>query len=276
MELARGKIYSRRADLLRHFGGQQQGGIVTPRAAQVVLLFSSPSGLSYGYHDTFQEDGTYWYTGEGQRGEMTMTRGNLAILEHEQRGRVLELFEQVHRGHVRYQGQARYLRHHHEPRPDVTGAMRSAIVFELELLPIPDTNVVLPSANAAPSPRWTMPLDQLRKLALASAPRGAETHARIRLLRVRSDAIRLYVQRRANGICELCGMPAPFKRLDGRPFLEAHHLDRISDGGPDHPAHVAAICPNCHRAVHLAEDASTRNNRLRVIVTEQERKVGSW
>jgi len=238
------------------------------------LLFSSPAGVSYGYHDSFQENGTYWYTGEGQRGDMTLTRGNRAILEHEKRGRTLELFEHEDRGLFRYQGRAQYLKHHEELRPDADGASRRAIVFELELLPVLETTVDRARATDTPSPRWKMPLDQLRSLALAAAPRGAPTHARIRILRVRSDAVRLYVQRRANGVCELCEVPAPFKRRDGTPFLEAHHLDRISDGGPDHPAHVAAVCPNCHRAVHCASDGSTRNDRLRNIVLAQEKKRG--
>ncbi|MGK5511732.1 HNH endonuclease [Brevibacillus formosus] len=51
-------------------------------------------------------------------------------------------------------------------------------------------------------------------------------------------------------MCEACGSEAPFKTAKGGPFLEVHHRRRLSDGGPDHPEWVAAICPNCHRRCH--------------------------
>jgi len=67
---------------------------------------------------------------------------------------------------------------------------------------------------------------------------------------------------RANGNCEGCALPAPFFRSDGTPYLEPHHLRRVSDGGPDHPAHVIALCPNCHRRVHAGADGHTYNATL--------------
>jgi hypothetical protein len=33
-------------------------------------------------------------------------------------------------------------------------------------------------------------------------------------------------------------------------------------GGPDHPAHVIALCPNCHRRVHFGADGHTYNATL--------------
>src|SRR5262249_23883287 len=78
----------------------------------------------------------------------------------------------------------------------------------------------------------------------------------------RSWAVRNYVLARANGKCEACGASAPFLRADGTPYLEPHHLRRLSDGGPDHPAHVIALCPNCHRRVHVGVDGETYNAKL--------------
>src|SRR5215208_5581705 len=61
---------------------------------------------------------------------------------------------------------------------------------------------------------------------------------------------------------EGCSTPAPFVRSDGTPYLEPHHLRRLSDGGPDHPAHVIALCPTCHRRVHAGADGDTYNAKL--------------
>jgi len=55
---------------------------------------------------------------------------------------------------------------------------------------------------------------------------------------------------------------APFRGADRRPFLETHHTTRVADDGPDHPHTVIAICPNCHRRAHLAEDAEIFNASL--------------
>ena len=89
----RGREY-RREEIHRQLGGQRSSGIVTPRAAPVVLLFSSPSGRAYGYRDGWSEDGRwYFYTGEGQRGDMRLVRGNRAIAEHRASGRQLWVFE---------------------------------------------------------------------------------------------------------------------------------------------------------------------------------------
>jgi 5-methylcytosine-specific restriction protein A len=64
-----GQIYRRR-DLHHQFGGQQQGGISTPSRFPIILLFTGDSGARYGYHDGWQADGLFLYTGEGQRGDM--------------------------------------------------------------------------------------------------------------------------------------------------------------------------------------------------------------
>ena len=58
------------------------------------------------------------------------------------------------------------------------------------------------------------------------------------------------VLRQANGMCEMCGKPAPFKRADGKPFLEVHHARPLAEGGPDTMDNALAVCPNCHRELH--------------------------
>ena len=71
-------------------------------------------------------------------------------------------------------------------------------------------------------------------------------------------------------LCEGCGQPAPFITPEGEPYLEVHHLRRLSDGGPDHPAHVAALCPNCHRRCHHAGDARSFNSEVARRVRDRE------
>lgn len=56
---------------------------------------------------------------------------------------------------------------------------------------------------------------------------------------------------RAGGVCEGCGMPAPFqRRTDGTPYLEVHHKQQLANGGEDVVGNAIALCPNCHRKAH--------------------------
>lgn len=83
--------------------------------------------------------------------------------------------------------------------------------------------------------------------------------------------MRRYVMARANGACEACGDPAPFSRPDGTPYLEPHHTRRLSDGGPDHPRWVSAVCPNCHREVYHGTEGEEKNRTLQTRLAELER-----
>ena len=74
--------------------------------------------------------------------------------------------------------------------------------------------------------------------------------------------MREYVLARAAGACESCGQQAPFRRHDGTAYLEPHHTRRLSDGGPDHPRLVGAVCPNCHREIHHGAEREEKNREL--------------
>ena len=58
----------------------------------------------------------------------------------------------------------------------------------------------------------------------------------------------------ANGICQLCQKAAPFQDKDGNPYLESHHIEWLSRGGKDRLDNVIALCPNCHKKMHIIDD----------------------
>lgn len=114
-------------------------------------------------------------------------------------------------------------------------------------------------------------LAELRAVALGSASRALKACSANVVRRVRSQAIARYVLRRAEGFCEGCARRAPFVATDGRPYLEPHHTTRVADGGPDHPEHVIALCPTCHRRAHSGWDRHRFNERLKKKVKAIER-----
>jgi 5-methylcytosine-specific restriction protein A len=255
----------RRRDLHAKYGGQRQGGISTPQRFPILLLFTGESGEQYGYSDGFQEDGTFWYTGEGQVGDMEMVRGNRAIRDHEADGKALHLFESTRTAWVRYLGEASYLGVHDATAPDHNGKFRRALVFELALddrkseAVVPDLRVESERPSAAFRGR---DLAELRAAALAGASGTATARERRAIVRRRSEAVRIYVRKRASGKCEGCGEAAPFLTPAKQPYLEPHHIRRLADGGPDHPRWVAALCPTCHRRVHHGADGKEWNQAI--------------
>jgi hypothetical protein len=93
----------KRVDVHRRFGGSGQGGIGPSARSPNVLIFSDPSGQKHGYYDGWS-DGCFHYTGEGQRGDQTMARGNAAIRRYVEEGRALRVFEGA-KGTVEYVGE---------------------------------------------------------------------------------------------------------------------------------------------------------------------------
>ena len=265
-----GRTYRRR-DLHVLYGGQQQGGISTPAQRTLIMLFTGAQGHQYGYRDGWTEDGVFLYTGEGQLGNMRFVRGNRAIRDHSFRGKELHLFECVHPRQVRYIGEVIFTGFNWRRAPDRDGKERDVIVFELT--PIEEFTNAGDELDTSEADLWRKPLPKLREEALATPQLVERSPAeRKRQVYHRSSAVRIYVLRRAEGLCERCGNPAPFKTAAGRMYLEPHHLRRLSDGGPDHPRWVAALCPNCHRRAHYGADRHELNTKLS---DELEREEGA-
>lgn len=260
-----GREYHRRADIHEVFGGQRYGGISTPRDALAIFIFTSGAGEQHGYIDKYRDDGLFEYTGEGQVGPMTMDSGNSAILNHVANKKALHIFESTRSSYVRYLGSAECLGYHEDIRPDREGTDRTVFIFHLSINSDPSTNEAREPSSQYDKPDASKlkrkPLAQLRAAALAQSPSTATLKQKRELTFYRSQALKLYVVARSHGRCEGCGEPAPFSTKSG-PYLECHHVHRLADGGPDHPRNVVALCPNCHRRAHYAQDAVAFNKQL--------------
>lgn len=71
---------------------------------------------------------------------------------------------------------------------------------------------------------------------------------------VRDPYIAIYAKERAHGVCQLCHQKAPFCNSRNEPYLETHHIIWLSEGGADSVDNVVALCPNCHRKMHIIND----------------------
>ncbi len=271
-----GREYKRNTEIHGQYGGQGQGGISTPKNYPFIFIFTSDAGEQHGYRDEYREDGIFWYTGEGQVGDMKMASGNKAILEHSQNNKTIYIFEYTRKAYVRYLGTAECLGYHEETRPDREGDDRNVFVFHLDINSVPTTNEV-----SEPKPIYgskdskglkKKSIQELREAALLQKVASASVKEKRELAYYRSLALKLYVIARSKGICEGCGCEAPFQTKSG-PFLECHHVFRLADGGPDHPENVIALCPNCHRRAHYSQDSVAFNDKLKEMAVEAEKNA---
>jgi 5-methylcytosine-specific restriction protein A len=263
-----GRVYNRRSDIHARFGGQMQGGISTPARHPLIFAFTGSSGRRHGYADEWTPDGIFRYFGEGQEGDMTLTAGNRAIANHADEGKDLLIFDALGRGQVRFRGMFNCTSYSFEPGIDRLGNQRKAIIFHL--VPIDDEIAETEAPTVVPP----LPIGfaELRRRAYAAAGPARETNPSQakRTHFLRAVDVRDYVLARAAGLCEACGKPAPFVTIAGRMYLEPHHIRRLTDGGPDDPRFVGAVCPNCHREVHHGKDGEQLNSRLQSRVSDKE------
>jgi 5-methylcytosine-specific restriction protein A len=255
--LSLGSVYQRAA-LHERFGGNKTAGIVPSLSEPAILLFHTKEGAQQFYGDGTDENGVYWYSGMGAEGDMEWNHANRAVRDHSLNGKDLLLFERVQR-----QGgfwQFAHLMHcvgwKEELRQDRDGLSRKAIIFGL--VPVDAEEPVADDVAQV----------QDEALQLYSEVPTSEPITKERVVNVyaRSVAVRQAVLSRAKGVCEACHQPAPFIASSGEPFLEAHHIDRLADNGPDRPERVAAVCPNCHRRCHYGADHLEYNQSLRLTV----------
>jgi 5-methylcytosine-specific restriction protein A len=278
-EFVVGKAYNRREEITGKFGGNGQSGIAPSRQSPAIFLFTG-NGEQHGYKDKFDQFGYLYYVGEGQLGDMKMMKGNLAIASHAKDGRALHVFQMTGKGRpCVYLGEFACDSHFIKRDADRKGNERDVIVFRLmpvsntlrrELDDLPDQG----DDTATKVESEPADLSTLRQAAIdACQPSGpiADPKETVRIAYQRSARVKRYVLARAQGHCELCEAPAPFNRKsDGTPYLEPHHINRLSDGGLDHPKYVGAICPTCHRLIHFGENGQHRNDELRARIAAKE------
>jgi len=265
-----GELYSRKLDINGRFGGSYQGGMAPSNSHPCIFLFTGDAGEAFGYSDGWDEEGIFNYTGQGKNGDMSFDNSNnRAVRDHIIDGRDIYLFQQRGKRELyRFLGQFVCVGYEIKKIPDEQNTIRNGIIFQLknvdeELETVRNLNLQIPK-------------NDLRKRAYQAASKAKHGSSREGKTTYyeRNETIKLYVLDRSNGFCECCGNPAPFYKKDGSPYLEPHHIYKLSDKGMDHPKMVAAITPNCHREIHFGQNGHLIDQRLEKIIAKKEADIG--
>lgn len=114
----------------------------------------------------------------------------------------------------------------------------------------PEESILEEEFNEAVKKASEKSIEELRKIAEKKSSKTIPSMLQTKVYH-RDPAIAAYVKKRANGHCQLCGSSAPFIDQNGEPYLECHHIEWLSKGGIDSIDNCVALCPNCHRRMHL-------------------------
>ena len=216
------------------------------------------------YEDRWTADGVLYYTGTGKKGDQKLKgTQNQTLFDSDTNGVAIHLFEvygkkgsdYFYRGRVQLAGKP-----YREDQLDEDKQPRRAWVFPVKLVdhsgpPVVsevDTTTVRKRQKRVAAKRSD---EELLKR-VTTGPKKSGLRRSVTTSHTRSEDVAEFTRRRANGICELCSNPAPFQNKKGRPFLEVHHIVWLAKGGDDWIDNTAALCPNCHRRVHILEDSN--------------------
>lgn len=245
------------AEICAGFGVGNMGGMRRSSRHKLLVLISDPfKGL---YQDRWQGDVLH-YTGMGPSGDQSISYAqNRTLAESAMTEIPVHLLEALEPRKYTYVGQVKLVEAPYKERQvDEDGQERDVWMFPIR----PVTSGAAPKLTVAQA--HAIELNQssrAKHLSTEQLELRAQRANRIPTVRpaiasvfVRDAAIAEYARRLASGNCDLCRSPAPFRTRRNEEYLECHHVRWLSRGGEDAIENTVALCPNCHRRMHVLDD----------------------
>lgn len=212
------------------------------------------------YDDQWEGD-IFNYTGIGKNGDQRLDyKQNKTLYESSKTGVRLFLFESYLDGEYIFVGEVKLV---NEPffvdENGEDGNIRKVLKFPLKRIDL-IFNIIYDIRDIEKNEKNKIKLviketkNSIKEKAKKLENKNTGTKEVKSIYRERNQFISEYTKDRANGKCDLCGEKAPFIDKNGRPYLESHHVVTLADGGPDAIYNTVAICPNCHRRIHVLKN----------------------
>ena len=238
----------------QRFAVGNMGGMRRSTKRNLLVLISDPfKGL---YQDRWEGDVLH-YTGMGPTGDQSLSYAqNKTLNESPATEIAVHLLEAMEPYKYTYAGEVELVRiPYQEEQLDDEKKARLVWMFPVRLRPggaIPvlteEQARVIEDSHAQKARQLSD--DDLRARAQKAKGKPATRTAQATAY-VRDVAVSEYAKRLAKGKCDLCEMPAPFQNRKNEHYLECHHIVWLAKGGEDTIANTVALCPNCHRKMHV-------------------------
>jgi 5-methylcytosine-specific restriction enzyme A len=248
-----------------------QGGMRKSNTTKTLVLITHH--VESVYSDVWDNDILY-YTGMGQKGDQSLDfMQNKTLNEIESNGISVHYFEVFKDKEYTYSGHlVRAGDPYQTNQFDINQTLRKVWVFPLKLIENKLPITIFSDYKKAREKqvhkyKADKLLDKIKKQNKKPGKRDVIT-----LQYIRSPELAELIKRRANGKCDLCQKPAPFTTKDKIPYLECHHIIWLSQGGEDSIENTVALCPNCHRKMHIVK-ADNDIDKLKTIASLRAKEV---
>ncbi|EQB8942034.1 HNH endonuclease [Vibrio parahaemolyticus] len=236
------------------FGCSPQGGMRKSNSTSTLVVVSNH--IKSIYDDRWEGD-TLHYTGMGTKGDQSLEFAqNKTLANSNTNGVDVYLFEVFRNKEYTYAGQVTLAaKPYSEKQPDENGVVRLVYVFPLKLLSGTHHVIAEDQKNVYDVKRKKAKKLNDEELANRAKQSRLKPSASQQTSTVyeRNVWVAEYAKRLAGGICQLCLQPAPFQTQKNEPYLETHHIKWLSRGGTDTPSNTIALCPNCHKKMHIID-----------------------
>lgn len=241
-------------EISNRFSVGNMGGMRRSTKRNLLVLISDPfKGL---YQDRWEDDVLH-YTGMGPTGDQSLSYAQNKTLDESPTTKIpVHLLEALEPLKYTYAGEVELIAAPYpEEQLDDKKQPRQVWMFPIRLKPggtIPlltaEQARVIEDSHARKARQLSTA--NLKALAEKAKKRPATRTAQSTVF-VRDAAVAEYAKRLAKGLCDLCEMPAPFQNKKDEAYLECHHIIWLAKGGEDTTENTVALCPNCHRKMHV-------------------------
>jgi len=241
------------AEIVARFKCGNMGGMRRSKSTNSLVIISDHTK---GLYDDKWLGNILHYTGMGKIGDQDLFfMQNKTLAESEINGITVHLFEVLEATKYMYLGVVSLVdKPYKAEQKGNDGNIRKVWIFPLKLKndiqAITDTEIndfIKEKEKIAEKLSFL----ELQKLAKQNESEKVSRRIVSSNLYIRDPFVAEFAKRRANGKCQLCDEVAPFTKYDGVPYLESHHIDWVSAGGSDTIENTVALCPNCHRKMHI-------------------------
>lgn len=243
------------AELSGIFKCATQGGMRRSHRTNSLVIISDHT--QYLHQDRWVCTDLVYYTGMGLEGDQSLDYlQNTTLYESPTNGvspyffEVYEPRQYLFRGKVKLAG-----RPFPECQPDINGKARKVWMFPLKVIGsdagfIAPQNLIDRKQRRKARRAGQLSDEDLFTTAVhthrSPAPQPSRT-----IFGERNVYVAELTKRRAGGTCQLCNRQAPFHNNKNEPYLEIHHIKWLSKGGADSIDNSVALCPNCHKKMHI-------------------------
>lgn len=264
------------SDIVNEFKCGNMGGMRRSRTTNTLVIISDHTK---GLYDDKWYGNVLHYTGMGKSGDQNINfMQNRTLAESKSNGVDVHLFEVLKPGEYKYMGQIELIEQpYQEVQKGEDNVLRKVWMFPVRAIAgemLINEKELFEYEERKQRQAQRLSISELKQRAKDSQSIKVSVRTVKSSTYIRDPYISEFAKRQANGKCQLCKEKAPFTNNNNKPYLETHHIEWLSKGGPDTIENTVALCPNCHRKMHILKLETDKRKLLSIAKEQMNNSVG--